>query len=96
MGKAMPVAPVDAVVMRGNNCEPIDREWVEHAGAMANGEVQVRPVAINDFYDGIEIWRCDPCEGETKPDGILAVYWFPITKGDVRSLCAALGVPCNA
>lgn len=81
----------------GGNATPIDRDWVRAAGPMNNGVVEVRPLALCRWYDAIEIWRCEPnTEDDEQPDGILAVHWYPITRGDVRCLCAALGVPCNA
>lgn len=86
-------ASTDCYVTFADDAEPITIDWCETSGVMANDEVEVRPIAINEHFDGIEIWRVDGHEDDSNIDGILAVYHFPITRGDVRKLCWALNVP---
>lgn len=69
--------------------KPATREWVDGLPRLSNGDVRVEVVAINKFYDGIEVWQ----EPETA-DAILALHKYPITQGDVRLLCLALHVRC--
>ncbi len=80
--------------MNGYNCEPITTEWLMSCGEMKNARIEVRPIAIYEHYDAIELWECSTNE-DGRRDRCLVAHWFPITKGDVRTLCAALAVPCN-
>ena len=82
--------------MDGHNREPIGPGWIAACGEMKNDLLRVVPVAINSWYDGIEVWNRTEEEDGIEPDGVLVLHRFPITKGDVRCLCAALEVPCLA
>lgn len=67
--------------------EPDDDELVMEQLYLGGGEVVLRVVAVNRFYDGIELWNAS--------DGILAFYREEgLTKGDVRRLCDALEIEC--
>ena len=75
---------------------PITEEWLRSLGGkervpsgvlIRGNELQLRVIAINKFFDGVELWDEDGAEGVLvihKPNGL--------TRGDVRRLAAALGI----
>jgi len=82
--------------MYGHNFEPIDDEWLNQCGVMRNELIEVRPIAIHKHFDAIEIWFWNVMQERDgiESQGLMVMHRFPITKGDVRNLCAALEVPC--
>lgn len=94
MGKpasSEPSATTDGYVAQSDDVVPITIDWCHATGEMANDTVEVRPIAVMEHFDGIEVWSVED-DGEN-PDGLLAVFHFPITRGDIRKLCWALNVP---
>ena len=81
--------------MDGHNREPVTRDWIVACGTMENDLVRVVPICTTRWYDGIKVWAPDAGD-DVGPDGVVVLRRFPITKGDVRILCAALEVPCLA
>jgi len=74
--------------------EAIDTEWlasVTDDGYTARyDDVSIHVIAINKSYDGIEIWNhCD----DGTANGVLALHNHKgLTRGQLRNLCAALGI----
>jgi len=67
----------------------VTEEWLRSIGCTNRrfyGQgIEVRPVAVNRFFDGIEIWQDD--------QGVLAVFRKDgITRSDVLALLRALGI----
>jgi len=75
--------------------EALTQKWLEATGRLFNNEIEVRPIGINRWCDGIEIWRVG-ADDEGNLEGVLAMCHFPITRGDVRKLCWALNVSLPA
>lgn len=77
--------------VRSDDQEPVTKEWLDAAGLLKSDLVEVRVQAISEFYDGIELWSID-CDEEGGQDGVLPIAHFPITRGDIRRLCWAIGI----
>jgi len=71
-------------------------QWVdEHCVSLIGELVEVKPVGINAWFDGIEVWQ-RPFDGDDgEQNKILAVNKYPIMVGDVRAVCRGLGIQCQ-
>lgn len=73
-----------------------DSEAVTHAWVwnhdFASSLIEVRPMGINEFYDGVEIWSRNTGDDDEEASGVLVLHKFPLLRGDVRKVCWALGV----
>lgn len=73
--------------------EDLTIQWVDaNCQTLIGILVEVKPIAMNKWFDGIEIWQ-RPIDGDNgDQERVLAISKYPITVGDVRNVCRGLGI----
>ena len=90
--------PAENPASRSSHCYAADDEvltiqWVDgNCETLIGSMVEVKPVGINRWFDGIEIWQRPSGDDGGDQDRILAISKYPITVGDVRNVCRGLGI----
>ena len=78
-------------VAKDDDEQPVTQDWLVLQKLESN-LVRVNVLAVNSFYDAIEIWNHPDEEEDPNPSGVLAIRKYPILRGDVRMLCFGLGM----
>lgn len=83
-------SPLRCYRVRDDDEQPVMKEWIAEQN-LQSSMVRVQLLAVNHFYDAIEIWN-HPDEDDPNHAGVLAIHKYPILRGDVRRLCFGLGI----
>ncbi len=68
----------------------VDKEWLSSVMPLRNDLVEIRVTAVIRKFDCIELLPIN--EDQPSKHALLAMNRYPISRGDVRRLCHALGI----